>query len=125
VRVDRSAAARPHPIVLTRQADYRPPGFVVARNLDDALRLAADDDEPFIIGGEQIYRLALPRVERLYLTCVHAQLEGDAFFPALDPDQWDAVEETHHQADRDNTHASTFRALRRIVSHQQTSRSAS
>jgi dihydrofolate reductase len=101
-------------IVLTRQTSYQPHGFLVARDLDDALRLAAGDDEPFIIGGEQIYRLALPRVERLYWTFVHAQLEGDAFFPALDLDQWDVVEETHHQADHDNTHAVTFRILQRM-----------
>ena len=60
-------------------------------SLDDAL--AACDGDCFVIGGEVTYRDALPRCERLYATEVDAELEGDAFFPEIDPAQWRCVED--------------------------------
>ena len=77
--------------------DYRPQGVSVAASLEEALELARTvevegvngvADEIMIIGGEQIYRLALPLADRLYLTRVAAEVPGDALFPAIDDDQW-------------------------------------
>jgi len=87
-------------IVITRQADFAPNGVNTAHNLEDALRLAADDDEIFVIGGAQIYELALPCAERLYLTLVHADIEGDAFFPEIQWDEWELVEDSEVQSSR-------------------------
>ena len=87
-------------IVVTRQADYRPQGVSIAASLEEALELARTvemegvngvADEIMIIGGEQIYRLALPLADRLYLTRVAAEVPGDALFPAIDADQWREV----------------------------------
>ena len=100
-------------VVISRQADYRPEGVHVAPSLDAALRLAGEDDAVFIIGGAQIYEQALPRVDRLAITRVHARLEGDTFFAELDMDQWRLVEETHHEADEKNPHATTFQVYER------------
>ena len=85
-------AGRPLPgrrnIVVTRQADARWDGCEVARSLDDAIALAGEAPEVFVIGGAELYRLALPRADRLYLTLIDADYEGDTFFPAFDPADW-------------------------------------
>ena len=82
-----SIGAKPLPnrqnIIVSRNSDYRPSGIDVAASLDAALALAGEQGEIFICGGEQIYRLALPLANRLYLTIVHAEIEGDTYFPAI------------------------------------------
>lgn len=86
-------------IVLTRDANWSAEGVVVVNDLDLAIAasekacLAADVDELMIIGGEQIYRKFLPIADKLYLTKVEAVVEGDAYFPAIDSDQWQQVAE--------------------------------
>ncbi len=81
-------------IVITRRPGYAPAGARVVWSFDDALELAAQVarldgvDECLVIGGAEIYALALPRCDRLYLTEVHATVEGDAFFPAFKHAQW-------------------------------------
>jgi dihydrofolate reductase len=95
-------------IVVTRQAQYAAPGVVVARGVDEALQAAAGDSEVFIIGGGELYRQAMPRVERIYMTVVAATVEGDTFFPELDADQWQTVAESLHPADARNEFAHRF-----------------
>ncbi|HMX37989.1 MAG TPA: dihydrofolate reductase, partial [Ferruginibacter sp.] len=77
-------------IVITRQPGWKAEGVVVASDLNDALRKAEETNcnEIFIIGGGEIYNQAFPMAGKIYLTRVHAELEGDTFFPALDPRQW-------------------------------------
>jgi dihydrofolate reductase len=73
----------------------------------------------FVAGGAAVYRAALPLAERLYLTVVHAQVEGDTRFPPLDFAEWTLVEERRHDADARHAHAFTFRtyARRATVAH--------
>jgi len=75
-------------IVVTRQAGARWEGCDVASSLDAALALAADAPEAFVIGGAELYRLALPRADRMYLTLLDAAYPGDALFPEFDPAEW-------------------------------------
>lgn len=77
-------------IVVTRQADYRAEGGVVTGSLDDALDLARGEqpDEIMIIGGAELYRVALPIAKRIYLTLVQGNIGGDTCFPTLDMMQW-------------------------------------
>jgi dihydrofolate reductase len=75
-------------IVVTRQPDARFAGCEVAGSLDAALALAGDVPEVFVIGGAELYRLALPRADRLYLTLIDADYDGDTFFPDFDPADW-------------------------------------
>lgn len=86
-------------IVITRDPSWQAEGVSVAQTLEAALSLgqvacnAAGADEIMVIGGEQIYRMTLPTADRLYLTQVDAEVEGDAFFPDIDLDQWQQVSE--------------------------------
>ncbi len=101
-------------IVLTRDDGYRPDGVLVARDLDEALALAAGADEVFVIGGEAVYATALARADRLYLTKVHAEIAGDAHFPPVDLSQWALVEEQRHEPDERHRYAFTFRMYERM-----------
>jgi len=91
-------------VVVTRSRRFAPEGAQVVRSVEQALELAAEDDEPFIGGGSQIYRLALARdlVDRIYLTRIHAEVEGDTFFPEFNLDDWELVSEEHRDADEKN-----------------------
>jgi dihydrofolate reductase len=107
-------------IVITRNPDYAVDGVKVVRSLDEAICAAesevdddTDDREIFILGGEEIFRQSLCRADRMYLTIVHAELEGDTFFPAFDADDWRVVIESHHPADAKNQYACSFQTLER------------
>ena len=77
-------------IVITRDRGYQAEGAVVVVSFEAALDVAAGEepDEVMVLGGAEIYRLALPRATRIYLTRVHAAVEGDTYFPPLDPAAW-------------------------------------
>ena len=70
-------------IVITRQRDYAAAGCTVVQSLAEAMQAAAGADEVFICGGTEIYRQALPLADRIYLTVVHAEMDGDALFPEI------------------------------------------
>ncbi|MFZ5723675.1 MAG: dihydrofolate reductase [Pseudomonadota bacterium] len=95
-------------IVITRRRDYAPPGAKVAGSLEEALRLAGQValidgvDECVVIGGAEIYAQALPRCDRMYLTEVHADVAGDAFFPSFDRAQWRETKRERHAAEGPN-----------------------
>lgn len=86
-------------IVVSRNADYHPGGVEVAPNLNEALRLAAGDDEVFVIGGSRLFAEALPRADRLHLTRIHAAVEGETFFSEPDWSQWRVVAEEPRERD--------------------------
>ena len=101
-------------IVVTRQDGYVAAGCDVVASLDDALVAAADVDEVVVIGGSQIYELALPIAKRLYLTRVHADVEGDAYFPELDEASWLLVSDEACEADDRNELPSSFQVYERV-----------
>lgn len=101
-------------VVITRNADFKPRGVTVVPTLQEALALGATEREVFVIGGGEIFRLALPRADRLYLTVVHATVEGDTYFPAFDSAAWALDEEERHEADAKHVYAFTFRRYSRI-----------
>ena len=105
-------------IVVTRNMNYDAPGALVVDSLASGLEVAhlANEQEAFIIGGGQIYREALTMrlVDRLYLTLVHSDVEGDTHFPPLDPVEWEEVERTRHEADERHAFAFSFVVLHRI-----------
>lgn len=100
-------------IVITRQSDYVAEGADVVATPADALRAAGDVDEVMIIGGGQIYDLFMSKATRVYLTRVFAEVEGDAWFPALDDATWDLVASEAHSQDAKNEHAFEFRIYER------------
>jgi dihydrofolate reductase len=72
-------------IVLTRRVDYKPEGCLVAHDLEAALRLAEGVEEVFICGGGEVYRQAMHRADRILLTVLHRNFDGDALFPEIPP----------------------------------------
>lgn len=105
-------------IVITRDSSWQAEGVEVARTLAQAMTLGqlacaqADVDEAMVIGGEQIYRMTLPAADRLYLTEVQAEVEGDAFFPEFDTKDWHQVSEQLPEVT--DTHGYRFVVLERI-----------
>jgi dihydrofolate reductase len=102
-----------HNVVITRQPGLEIPGATVVASLDAAFAAAGDVPEVCVIGGAEIYRLALPRTDLIHLTRVHAEVAADAWFPALDPADWDEVSHGGRPADERHTHACSFLELRR------------
>ena len=95
-------------LVLTRGAGLRVPGMEAVATLDAAIATAAaaDGGTLMVIGGGEVYALALPRATHLYLTHVDTLVDGaDAFFPALDPAQWHIVARAGHPADARHVYA--------------------
>lgn len=102
-------------IVLSRDADYRAPGCDVYPSLEAALASIAPSVEAMVIGGAAVYREALPRAQRIYLTEVDAELSGDVRFPALADEQWREVSAEHGCRDDRNAYDYCFRVLERVA----------
>lgn len=102
-------------IVITRAEELKSTGVLVAHSLDEALEIARtlDDEEAFIIGGGEIYKQALEKnlVKRIYLTKVHAEVEGDTFFKIPDDSQWIILEQDSHPADEQHAYGFDFLTL--------------
>nr|AIA17894.1 Dihydrofolate reductase [uncultured bacterium] len=104
-------------IVVTRQRAFSAPGCIVVHNIDDALNLARTrgESEAFVIGGAEIYTLALANANRLYLTEIEADVDGDTYFPSFDKAQWKQVSRKHHDADQRHAYAFDFVVYERIA----------
>lgn len=91
-------------IVLTTQGAWSAPGVDVVSSIEAALELCftAELVELMVIGGEQVYRQCLARADRLFVTEVDAEIDGDAFFPEISQEKWQAVQKEHHYADENN-----------------------
>lgn len=101
-------------VVITRQTTYKADGCMVVNSVDDALQIAKHngEEEAFIIGGGQIYKLALEAslVDKVYLTKVHHSFEGDTFFPELNKD-WKEISRIQNQADEKHLYSFDFITL--------------
>ena len=106
-------------IVITRNTDFRTDGVTVVHTLDDAIAKAKAGDqnqrEIFVIGGAEIYTMALPIATTLYLTEIHRAYEGDAYFPEFDKGQWEEVSRVSHPADERHEVSFDFVEYERIV----------
>ena len=95
-------------IVLTRNPDFRAEGVTIVHTLDDAITAAkaVNDQEIFVIGGAEVYAMALPVATTLYLTEIHKAYDGDASFPAFDKADWTEFSRQNHPAD--DRHETSF-----------------
>src|SRR5690606_28793193 len=100
-------------IVVSRRPGLRLEGCDVSDSPDAALALAGQAEEIMVIGGQQLYEALLPRTTRIHMTRVHETIEGDAFFPALPPNEWQVVWSESHPATREQPLAHTFQTLER------------
>lgn len=96
-------------LVITRNRDYKKEGAVVVHSLEEALQQAKEDAQPFIIGGGEIYKMALPRAEKIELTRVHGTFEdADTFFPEFSKEEWQLVSDTQHGKDERHNYSFTY-----------------
>ena len=112
-----SLGGRPLPkrrhIVISRQADFKAEGCESVQSLEAALALVKDEADAFIVGGAQIYELALPYLDILEITVVHATLEGHAYFPDWDKSPFECITSLHHPADENHEYSFTFETWKR------------
>lgn len=95
-------------IIVTRQKDYKADDCIVVNNLSDALKICKEnkEDEAFIIGGGEIYKLGFDFADRLYLTEIEKAYDGDTRFPEYDKEDWKEINRQHHP--EDERHESGF-----------------
>lgn len=97
-------------VVITRQDNYAvPDDVIVVNSLEDAIDASKKDAQPFIIGGGEIYKQAMAIADKLELTRVHHNFEGDTYFPDVDLTKWKEVSHTNH--DKDDRHDYPFSFL--------------
>ena len=98
-------------VVITSASAFTAPGVTVVHSLEEGIRLAVDagDAEPFIAGGAVVFEQAIHRADRMYLTRVHAEIEGDTFFPDFDDvTEWQLSDSEHFEADEKNDYPFSF-----------------
>lgn len=78
-------------IIISKKSDYEAAGCIVVDSLEQALNQAKEQERIFVIGGAQIYQMAMEQAQRLWLTSVDTTVEGDAFFPEINLNQWEEV----------------------------------
>ncbi len=95
-------------IIITRNPNYKAEGCVVVNSLQQAIEAAKDDENPFILGGAEIYKQAIEIADKLDLTFVHHQFEADAFFPKIDTTIWKETSRENFKADEKNKYNFSF-----------------
>ncbi len=101
-------------IVITRQSGFEAPGASVVDSPEAAVEAAGEAEEVMIIGGGEIYRRFLPLADRVYLTRVDADIDGDTFFPDLEEGEWTVESREPHDADERHAYAFEFRVYGRV-----------
>ena len=97
-------------IVVTHQKDFKAAGCIIVHSVEEGIVLAKknNEQEAFIIGGAEIYKIGIPFSQRLYLTEIDAIIEGDTFFPEFEKMVWKETSRVHHEADDRHAHAFDF-----------------
>jgi len=101
-------------IIITRNANFKANGCVIVNSLQEAIEAAFDDENPFILGGAEIYKQAIEIADKLDLTFVHHQFEADAFFPKIDTTIWKETSREYFKADEKNKYDYSFVTFKRI-----------
>lgn len=95
-------------VIVTRQREYAVPGAIVVHSIDEALAASRGDSEILVIGGAELFRATLPIADRLYLTVVDAEPEGDTFMPEIELRGWQETSSQSFAADEKHAHAYRF-----------------
>lgn len=108
-------------VVVTRNPEWKHEGLVAANSLDEAKNIALEhahknnNDHVFVVGGAQLYEQALQLSTKLYFTEVHAEIEGDVFFPLLDMSEWQEISRESPQQTDGDSHSYSFVTLEKII----------
>jgi len=102
-------------IVLSNNPDFSAEGCLIARSIEEAIGLAKKEnaEELMVIGGASVYRQFLPITDKMYLTIIEGDFDGDIFFPEYDRGDWDVVEKKERDSDVDNPYPLSFQILLR------------
>lgn len=95
-------------VIITRKKDYKPQGTIVVHSLEEAIRVSKLDEQAFIIGGGEIYKMAMDTADKIELTRVHGEFDADTFFPEVDKSKWELVKEQYHEKDERHKYAFTY-----------------
>jgi len=95
-------------VVITRQENYQPEGCIVVDSIEKAIAVCPENDDSYVIGGGEIYNLALPFTDIIELTRVHHTFEADAFFPKISSSEWLLVESEENYKDEKHLYDYTY-----------------
>lgn len=95
-------------VIITRKTDYKAENAIVVNSLEKALKVAESDNQPFVIGGGEIYKLSMEIADRIELTRVHTSIEGDTSFPEIDLEKWQEVKNEKRLKDEKNEYDFSF-----------------
>ena len=103
-------------VIITRNKNFKAEGCIVVSSLQEAFALSKNDSEVFIFGGGEIFREALPFVHKIYMTRIHHHMDGDTYFPELNPSDWKEISRQDFKADEKNNFNYSFIELEKIKS---------
>ena len=95
-------------VVITRNGDFNPDKAIVVHNLEDAVKACENDEDPFVIGGGEIYKMAMDIADKIELTRVHGEFEADTHFPEIDETKWKIVAQEYHPKDEKHDYPFTY-----------------
>lgn len=101
-------------VVITRKENYSPEGAIVVHSIDEALEVAKNDEQPFVIGGGEIYKLSLEKADRIELTRVHGTFDADTYFPEFNEENWKLVSSEFHPKDDRHNYSFTYLTYDRV-----------
>tara|TARA_B100001287_G_C22683140_1_gene531662 strand:+ start:692 stop:1195 length:504 start_codon:yes stop_codon:yes gene_type:complete len=105
---------RKHIVISRKPINYFPEGVKVVNSFTNALKATGDDDNPFIIGGGQIYKLAMNISDKIELTRVHEDFDADTFFPKISEDKWKLINEEFNEKDDRHKFSFTYKTYIKI-----------
>lgn len=95
-------------VIISRNKDYTAEGCIVVNSLKEALKVAVNDESPFIIGGGQVYKEAITLADKLDITEVHHSFDADVYFPEIDLNVWEENSRTFFERDQKNKYDYSF-----------------
>ena len=101
-------------VLITRQKNYNPEGCIVVNSIEDAFEICPKNEDVFLIGGAEIYKLGLPFTDKIELTFINETFEADAFFPEIDFSEWKLTNEEFHPKDEKHGHDFSFQTYIRL-----------
>ena len=101
-------------IVITRQQNYAPEGCIVVNSIEGAFEICPKNEDVFLIGGAEIYKLGLPFTDKIELTYINETFEADAFFPEIDFSEWKLTNEEFHAKDEKHAYDFSFQTYMKL-----------
>ena len=102
-------------IIITRDQNFKAEGCIIVHSTDEAIKAAGNVEEIMVIGGSQIYKEFLPKADKMYLTFIDAEFEGDTYFPKYNIEEWKEISYEEHERDAENPYDYRFVVLERLA----------